>query len=632
MTSTKNQVNINELEPQTVFQVFQKTADKYGNLMALKSANDMHQYSWNEYYAACIAFAKSLYNLKVDKGSSVNIIGFNTPEWLIANNGAIARGAYATGVYTTNETETCKYIAENSNAQVIVVENKHQLDKYLPILTDLPNLKAVVIYSNEEVDKENVVPIYHFEEFLNLGKDVDDNVVKKGLEEQDPKDCCTLIYTYDTTDLPKAVMLSHDNITWTAQNIKQVSILIDHRDRFVSYLPLSHIAAQMLDIHAPMCSGASVYFATPKALKGELGQTLKKVKPTIFFGVSRVWENIMEKMLEDGKNASFVKKLLVRLAKYVGSSESESQQYGFKDTSWVYGYISSFLYKVYNTVIFNKVKQALGLDQCRLCFTGAVPISMETLKYFKSLDIKIYELFGQSECTGPQTLNFPGKWKIGTCGKAIEGTEMKLDEQTGEILYRGRHIFMGYLGMPEKTKETLTKDGWLKSGDIGKIDKDGFLTIVGRIKELIITAGGENIPPVLIEESIKAVLPELANIIVIGNKRKYLTCLMSLVTDLDEEGGPTSKLGLVCLDRSKELESKAETVEQVMECPKWRKYLENGLQVANENTISKAQRVQKYTLLPHDLSIQTGELTPTLKIKRKVVSEKYSELIEAMYS
>ena len=429
-------------------------------------------------------------------------------------------------------------------------------------------------------------------------------------------------------------MISHDNLCWTSKTMLSTIDALQPDDCLISYLPLSHIAAQMLDLHCPMVSGSQVYFAQPDALRGSLGVTLKEVKPTVFFGVPRVWEKIYEKMQEVAKinNKSFVKRNVGAWAKGKATSKNKAAQFGASGGApW-----SFFLAKK----ILGKIRAALGLQRCIACFTGAAPIERKVLDYFASIDIPILELFGQSECTGPHTVNTPTAWKIGTCGRPLPGTESKIDPDTGEICYRGRHIFMGYMYMKDKTTETIDTDGWLHSGDVAKFDDDndpripapsGFMSITGRIKELIITAGGENIPPVLIENEFKLAMPALSNCMVIGDKRKFLTIVLCLLVEMNEDGSPSNKLCGAALETAKTIGSAATTTQEAKTCPKFEQYFNKGMEHANGQTTSRAQRVAKWTLLETDFSEPTGELTPTLKLKRSVAATNHSVAIEEMY-
>jgi len=406
-------------------------------------------------------------------------------------------------------------------------------------------------------------------------------------------------------------------------------------DRAISYLPLSHIAAQLIDIHCIMRLGACCYFAQPDALKGSLTTTMKHVKPTFFFGVPRVWEKIEEKMVQMGRETKGVTKVLSTWAKAMGAEHSRRAQFGN-------GGGAPCSYSCANALVLQRIKEALGLDQCKGCFTAAAPIAPETLYYFASLDIPVYEVFGQSECTGPHTVSAAKCWKIGYCGRPIRGSETMIAPGTNELCYRGRHVFMGYMYMPDKTAETIDEEGYLHSGDVAEFDENnddqipapsGFMKITGRIKELIITAGGENVPPVLIENEMKAAMNAISNVMVIGDKRKFLSMIVSLKTEVDQETGlPSDKLAADSIFAGANIGSSAKTYTEAKECKLWNAYINAGMKKANGKTTSNAQIVQKWKWLPVDFSEKAGDLTPTLKLKRNVVHEKHIVLIDSIYT
>jgi len=307
-----------------------------------------------------------------------------------------------------------------------------------------------------------------------------------------------------------------------------------------------------------------------------------------------------------------------------GAAKSKMLQYGNSGGSPCgYGMASALL---------GKIKGVLGLNECKGCFTGAAPIAHEVLNFWGSLDIPVYELFGQSECTGPQDINLPGLWKIGTTGVKIEGTLQKVDKETGEFIYQGRNIMMGYLNQKEKTLETIDEAGWLHSGDMSKIDEDGFMSITGRIKDLIITAGGENIPPILLEDKIKEKLPVFSNVVAIGDKRKFLTALFTFRVKMNADGTASNDLDGTAIRVLKENGIEGiTTVQQARDSDKVKAYLDKGLAAANKEAISRAQNIGKYTILDGDFTEAAGEMTPTLKLKRNVVNKKYLDVIDKMY-
>jgi long-chain-fatty-acid--CoA ligase ACSBG len=510
-------------------------------------------------------------------------------------------------------------------------------------------------------EKLPTVPVYTFDNFLKLGTAVVNDELVTRAKAMKPGHTCTLIYTSGTTGPPKAVMITHDNITWTVRAMLAYvpGGKLDNDDHMISFLPLSHVAAQMLDMHMPMQTGAQCHFAQPDALKGSLAMTLKAVRPTIFFGVPRVWEKFYDKLQEVAKASTGLKKTISTWAKGVALKHWESKEFGSKSGD-------ALLYPLARKLL-HKAHLALGFDRCKAFYVSAAPIEVKILKYFSSIDIPIMELFGQSECTGPHASNKLDAFKIGSVGRPLPGTETIISPDSGELCYRGRHIFAGYMKMEDKTKETVDDDGWLHSGDVVKvcaiacaslsnknyacnnlfsqtffkIDDDhdpsipkpsGFVFITGRIKELIITAGGENVPPVLIEDQFKLAIPALSNCMVIGDKRKFLTILLCLQVEIDEDGLATKKLAGRALDISKEIGSTATTTDEVMVDPLWKEYLDKGMKAANKAATSRAQNVGKWGLLATDFTEKGGELTPTLKLKRSVAAEIHNETIEALYA
>jgi len=618
-------------KPLTVFQRFKLTVDRQPNQVAIgvKRGGAWKNWSWKQYYDEALMFGSALISLDVQPGAGIGIIGFNSPEWFISDLGAIAAGCIAAGIYTTNGPDACHYVAEHCEAAVVVVENDFQLKKFIQIRDRLPKLKALVIWDGKA--PEGSKDIYTWADFMKLGSAVPLDQIQKRIDALSPGKCCTLIYTSGTTGMPKAVMVSQDNVTWTAKTVID-ALQITGDDSMISYLPLSHIAAQMLDIHGPIYAGFTVYFAQPDALKGSLVETMKEVQPTLFLGVPRVWEKMQEKMLSVGAKTTGMKKTIATWAKGKGLEGSYAEQRG-EDKPWGFFFADK--------LVFQKVKEALGLNRVRFCATAAAPISRETLDYFMSLYIPILEIYGMSECTGPQTVNRPGKHKTGSAGPALPGTELKIadpdKEGNGEICFRGRHIFMGYMHNDKATAEAIDNEGWLHSGDVGVVDKDGFLYITGRIKELIITAGGENIPPVLIEDEIKKELAEyVSNIMVVGDRKKFLAAVFTLKLAPNPQAaqGEYAFLDELAKETKQAFAKNGIEVTTAAEAAKNEavlKLLTAGVERANKKAISNAQRIQKFIIVPQDFTIEGNELTPTMKLKRRVVVEKYKDEIEKMY-
>jgi long-chain-fatty-acid--CoA ligase ACSBG len=502
-------------------------------------------------------------------------------------------------------------------------------------------LKAIVVWG-ERIDdglaEQCLVPVFSWERFLELGKELESHEIDRRWVSIRPGNCASLIYTSGTTGPPKAVMISHDNLTWTARNIIDNYMDLNFEDRVVSFLPLSHIAAQLIDIHCTMSLGASLWFAQPDALKGTLTKTLREVRPTFFFGVPRVWEKIQEKMDESIKQSSLPRQWLLAIGRYFGHEKSIGRQYpGSPSTA-----TNPWGFNCVHMLVLNHIKEALGLDQAKGCFTAAAPISPETLWYFASLDIPVYEVFGQSESTGPHTVSGPNCWKIGYCGRPIKGSISKVDQETHELLYKGRHIFMGYMYNAAESEKSFDEQGFFKSGDLAEFDDNndpditppsGFMRIIGRSKDLIVTAGGENIAPIIIEQNMKAELPQVvSNCMVIGDKKKYLTMLVALKTKIDHGNGlPEDELADEVVEVSQSIGSSATLYSEVKNDEKWRQYIDQGIMRLNKKASSNAQKIQKWSWLHQDFSEKGGEMTPTMKVKRGQVIQEHQDVIDDLY-
>uniref|UniRef100_A0A6Q2ZPA6 Long-chain-fatty-acid--CoA ligase ACSBG2 n=1 Tax=Esox lucius TaxID=8010 RepID=A0A6Q2ZPA6_ESOLU len=618
--------------PLTVDQMFKSAVERFGRYTALgwREGEQTKTLSYKEYYQACRTAAKSFLKLGLERYHGVGILGFNSAEWFISDIAAILAGGFAVGIYTTNSPEACQYVAENCKANIIVVENQKQLQKILQIQDKLPHLKAIIQY--KDALKEKRPNLYTWADFMELGRDESDTQLDGIIATQKPNQCCTLIYTSGTTGQPKGVMLSHDNLTWTALSVGchvRLTEATKSQEIVVSYLPLSHIAAQMVDIWVTMKVGGATYFAQPDALKGTLVNTMREVRPTAFMGVPRVWEKMQEKMKSTGAKSSTVRRKVAVWAKGVGLQTNLRK---------MNQYVTPVNYRLAKKLVFTKVRKALGLDRCTKCYTGAAPITKDTLEFFLSLDIPLYELYGMSESTGPHTISQSEAFRLTSCGKVIPGCETKIhspdEEGNGEICFWGRHVFMGYLNMADKTKDALDDEGWLHSGDLGKHDENGFLFITGRIKELIITAGGENIPPVPIEDAVKEALPLVSNAMLIGDKRKFLAMLLTIKCQVNgDTGAPEDELTPEAIELCRKLGSSATRVSEIAggRDRVIHAAIQDGINRVNENATSNAQRIQKWTILGQDFSIFGGELGPTMKLKRPVVMKMYKEQIEHFY-
>ena len=371
-------------------------------------------------------------------------------------------------------------------------------------------------------------------------------------------------------------MISHDCITYLSRYIGlKICQFKPFNEKFISYLPLSHIAAQIIDIYTPIIVGVTVYFAQPDALKGTLNKTMQEVRPTYFFGVPRVWEKMQESITKETRNLTGIKQDLFEWSRRVATENINNNFNGSKK--------STLSYKIAKALVLKGVLEKLGLDQCRHFFSGAAPITKETLDFFISLGIPLCEAYGMSESTGPHNVGTPYSNRVTSIGVVRNMNKSKLfnkdQDGSGELGIYGRHVFMGYLNDQTKTDDTLDGEGWLHSGDLAKID-EGFIYITGRLKELIITAGGENIPPVPIEDNIKAELSDvISNCMLIGDKRKYLVVLVTLKSKIDlDTMEPLDELADSCIEWLRRNGSSSTKVSQIINSkdPVVYKAIDNG--------------------------------------------------------
>jgi len=625
----------------------------YNSLATKAAGSHWESLSWKELEMEVYAFAAACLACGLESMQAVVVMGFNSPQWLLATHGVPQAGGVIAGSYPTNNRETCEYLAKDCSARLLLAESWSHGAKFDAVLKDkdAPLDKIIIWGAMDKVPEEHVASgaVISFAAFMAMGKALEGGVDKvKAIEAAtDPAECMELIYTSGTTGMPKGVMLSHDNLTWDVRSAFQIikedsGVTMGPEQVFLSYLPLSHIAAQVLDIMMACASAGQIYFATPDALAGGLLPLLQQTRPTFFFAVPRVWEKMMDSMKAKSAENSNTKKKIAAAAKALGLKHNMTLAETGGKSSGDWGIMKA----VYGKLVYGKVKALLGLDRAHLLGSGAAPISKEVLQFFWGLDLPIIEGFGMSETTGVMTMSlFPMNIKLGCVGSEMCPGAVKLDmskgskEGQGEICLRGRNIMMGYLGKPDKTAETFDEERYLRSGDLGsrtpspgKAERQ-LLAITGRIKELIITAGGENVPPVLIEDAIKANCPMVSNAVLIGDKRKFLSVVLTLRSVVDPVSlEPSDQLDPNFLIAAAAIGSTAKTVAEAKADDKVHKAIQAGIDKYNkEGAASRAQCVQKFVILDKDFSVPGGELTGTQKLKKNVVHERYSKEIESMY-
>ena len=587
--------------PDTLLRILDATvrANAGRPAMARKRDGRWETTTWGAYRDEVRQAARALVATGVAPGDGVVILSFNRPEWFVTNLAAMAVGARPAGIYTNSTPEQCRYVAEHAEAAVAVVENGASLQRLQGEGGCPAGLRAIVL-----LDGPATAPgVLTWADFLARGDASHDAEVDRRSAAAGPGDVATLIYTSGTTGAPKAVMITHGNLAFIARKAQEILPIVA-TDRLISYLPLSHIAEQVVSHLLSIATGACVYFAESL---DKLPDNLREVRPHLFLGVPRVWEKIQAGIQAAGAEAGPLRRRIAAWARGVGLAGGYADREG-RPRPWSYG--------LADRVVFSKVRERLGFDSVRILAVSAAPIAEETLDFFQSLGLPIMEFYGMSECTGPTTMSLPGRYRLGRAGAAIPGTELRVAED-GEIQMRGPHVFKGYYKNEEATRETLDPEGWIHSGDVGEVDADGFLRVTDRKKEILITSGGKNIAPQHLEGKLKQI-PAVSQAVAVGDRRPYVVALLTL--DPTRVAAEAQKAG-----------SPARTSEEAARCPVFRAYVEEQVEAVNAS-LARYESIKKVALLPRELSVEAGELTPTLKLKRRAIAEAYADAIQALYT
>jgi long-chain-fatty-acid--CoA ligase ACSBG len=628
----------------SIVELYERTVRKFSDNISLRilssDKKSWKSWTWNEHFQTAKFLAQAFLSFGVSPGDSIAVISSNRPEYAIASFSAALIRAVLCGIYTSSSVEVINHILEDSKAKVVIIDSRDYLKK----LSSFPKFNELIIITTYLHSSDSFSNnVFSWDQFITLGKNHDgSDRVSQLMRESSPSDVLCLIYTSGTIGFPKACMITNDNVCFIAKSVLS-EIEVDENERFISYLPISHIAAALLDVYAPAIVGFSTAF-DPTGLQGTLIDTMKLVKPTIFFGVPRVYEKIQDRIQMIGLQGNCLVKFVSKTAKEIGTLASEAREKKLP-LPWSY-FVADFL-------VFSRIRKALGLEHCRGLFSAAAPLKPTTLAYFASLSLQIYEVYGLSESTGPVTANLPDKYRSRTCGKPLPGCEVMIvpiddgisarerttvftPNEEGEICLRGRSaVFKGYKGNPEATAAVIDSSGYLHTGDLGYLDEHGYLVITGRLKELIKTSGGEFVPPLRIENLLKERLKLIANAIVIGEGRKFLTVLFTLRTRASNDGFSSSTelddIAVIELQRIG-ITGDCLTVSQAMSNPIVHSYIQSGIDSVNSLAINNAQKIQKYRILPIDFSVENDCLTATLKVKRRVINSKFAKLIDDMYS
>ncbi|MDH5673211.1 MAG: AMP-binding protein [Myxococcales bacterium] len=564
--------------------------------------------TWAQYYRNVSAAARMLAECGLGPGDHIAILSDNRPQWLYADLAAQALGARSVGLYATSPASDVAYLLNHSGSKVLFCEDQEQVDKFMAVADQLPALEKVVVFDPRGTRGYSDARLLHYRDFMAQGEallDGDGAFMTRCIAALDPDAPAMVVYTSGTTGHPKGAMISNRN---ACEMIDAFTDLIEFEDheQGLSYLPLCHVAEKIFSVFLPLTKGMVVHF-------GESIETvqedLREVSPTLFLGVPRIWEKIHTSVNIKLENASWLKRAL---AKYFLEKGHEIQTRRRERRATA---IDGVMWFLGDMLIYRALQERLGLRRCRLAATGAAPIAPEMLEWFRSFGVLVHEGYGMTELSGVSHINPPEQVRLGTVGLPIRSIEERIADD-GEILLRGPSIFVGYLNDEEATRATIDSDGWLHTGDVGKLE-DGYLTITGRKKEIIITAGGKNLSPERIENALKA-SSYVKEVIAIGDRRKFVAALVQI--EYDTVGNWAQGQGIQYTsyqDLASKDEVQALLAKEIARC---------------NDVLARVEQVRSFRILPRQLQQEEGELTPTQKVRRSHVHARYAELIETMYT
>jgi len=564
---------------------------------------------WEDLGRAAREVGMGLAALGFEPGETASIQSNTNREWLFADLGILGAGGVSNGIYPTDAAAQAEFLLADSGSVVVFVEDEEQLDKILEVRERLPGLRRIVVFDMEGLRDFDDAQVMSLEALRALGADFDDRhegVWDKRLAVRKPEDLAILVYTSGTTGRPKGAMISHRNILATLDGY-QDAFPQGPEDERMAFLPLCHIAERLGGQYHALHSGAVLNFVeNPETVP----ENVREISPTVFTAVPRVWEKFYSGVQIRLKEAGRLQQWAYAAAIGIGARVAVRKEARQPVPAGL-----ALAFRLARFLVLDNVRKVIGVHRAKVCITGAAPISPDLIRWYMALGVEMVEVWGQTESCGAITSNIAGKVKPGSIGPQMGHAEVRVSPE-GELLARGPGVFMGYLNQPEKTAETL-KDGWLHTGDVGKVDAEGFFTITDRMKDLIITAGGKNITPSEFENQLKF-SPYITDAVVIGDRRPYLVAIVMVDHEnvenyAQEQAIPFSNYASLC--RRPEIVG----------------LIQGEIDRVNRG-FARAEQVKKFRLLETKLTAEDEELTPTMKLKRKLVNEKYKALIESMYA
>jgi len=565
--------------------------------------------TWRDLGQQVMQVALALDDCGFGVGDMACILSNTNKEWLFADLGILCSGGVSTGIYPTDAPSQVEYLINDCKASVIFVEDEEQLDKVLLARPNCPSIQKIVIFDTKGLQAFSDPMAVSFADFCDEGRKLsqaDTSDWSEMLQRARPDDLAILIYTSGTTGPPKGAMISHHNLVF--QCVNGCSVLDQKKgDERLAFLPLCHVAERVIGAYYSLYTGTVINFCEGP---DTVVENVREVQPTVFGGVPRVWEKFYS-----GVQIAIAEGTAFQKWAYARGLNAAFQVVDLNLARKPVPWILRAQYWLASLLVLKNIRRSIGFDRCRWMLTGAAPVSPQLVRWYLALGLQLLEVYGQTENVGMATVTYPGEVKLGSVGKPVPYGELKISED-GEVLLRGDHVFMGYYNMPEKTAEVIS-DGWLQTGDVGCIDEQGYVSIIDRMRDIIITAGGKNVTPSEIENELKF-SPYVSDAVIIGDGRKYLTGLVMIDHDnvanfAQDRDVPFTNFASLC------------------RAPEVVDLVRGEIERVNES-FARVEQVKDFRLIDVLLTPEDDELTPTMKLKRSFVSEKYSDLVEEMYS
>lgn len=603
---------VSYLGEDTPAKVFRQRCKSWADMPALryKQRGLWQSTTWGQYYGHARATGLAMQAVGLERGQVVCVLAENRPEWLYVDMGAQCMGLIGNGVYPTSSASQLQHILVDSGTRILFVENQEQLDKAMEVRSQCPQLQRIVVMDREGLRGFTDEAVEFFDDFLARGhalSQTQHNLFEASIDLTHGNALAFLVYTSGTTGAPKGAMIMNSNLVF------QLSLATDYLDvkqgdKSVSFLPLCHIAERMSSVYNPLAVGLIVHFPENA---GTVFNDMREVAPHLVFAPPRFWEKMYSQIDLFMRDAIAPARWAYKRTRAMGAAHVEAQLQGQAS-----GRAPTFLQAAMKWLVMRNIRVFLGLQNVKSALTGAAPVPPDLIRWYLGCGIELREAFGMTETTGFCTATPKGALRLGWAGIKAAGTEIKIG-QDNEVLVRGPNVFGGYWNMPEKNLESLDEEGWLHTGDCGEINADGYLAIRDRIKDILITSGGKNITPSHIESLLKF-SPYITDAVVIGDGRKYLTCLVMIDQEhvarfAQEKQVPYTDFG--SLTRAPEVIA----------------LIHSEIERINPQ-LARVEQLKSFTIIAEQLTAEDEELTPTMKLKRKVIAKKYASIIESMYT